>query len=76
MNKRDGIKTKIKSLLAMHPEGMTILEISRFIQMHRHTATKYVYELIGAGVIYERQIGPAKLCYLSSIFSGRRRKRR
>lgn len=36
--------------------------------MSRLTATKYVHELIGAGIIYQRKVGVAKLCYLKERF--------
>jgi len=50
--------------LKEHPEGLTITTISEVTKLHRHTVTKYVYELRGADIIYEREIGPARLCYL------------
>lgn len=53
------------SLLAAHPEGLTIRQISRYLGMHRHTARKYVYRLIGARAIDLRKVSAAKLCYLS-----------
>jgi len=36
--------------------------------MSRLTATKYVHELIGAGIVYQRQVGVAKLNYLKERF--------
>jgi len=68
MNDKNHIKDKIKKVLTEHPEGLSILEIARLIKAHRHTTTKYVHELIGAGILYQREVGPAKLCYLSSRF--------
>jgi len=58
------IKSKILNTLGKHPEGLTILDISKLTGIHRHTATKYVYWLIGAGVVLMREIGRAKVCYL------------
>jgi predicted transcriptional regulator len=57
-------RTLIINILRKHPDGLTITSIAELAGMHRHTATKYVYELKGAGVINERDIGSAKLCYL------------
>ncbi len=37
--------------------------------MSRLTATKYVHELMGAGMIYQRKVGIAKLCYLKERFA-------
>jgi uncharacterized repeat protein (TIGR01451 family) len=50
--------------LRKHPEGLTITSIASLTGLHRHTSTKYIHELIGAGVVRQRQIGPARLCYL------------
>ena len=52
-------------MLRKHPEGMTISEIAERIGLHRHTSTKYIHELMGAGVVYQRKVGPARLCYLT-----------
>ena len=57
-------RTLIINILRKHPDGLTITSIAELAGMHRHTATKYVYELKGAGVINERDVGSAKLCYL------------
>ncbi|UCC91296.1 MAG: hypothetical protein JSV39_03195, partial [Candidatus Aenigmatarchaeota archaeon] len=54
----------IIEVLRKHPEGLTITAISGLTKLHRHTVTKYLYELRGADIIYEREIGPARLCYL------------
>ncbi|MFH1473361.1 MAG: helix-turn-helix domain-containing protein [Candidatus Aenigmatarchaeota archaeon] len=50
--------------LMKNPEGLTLLSLAEVTGLHRHTATKYVHELIGAGVVYQRSVGAAKLCYL------------
>lgn len=65
---KNHVKERIKKVLSEHPEGLPILEIARLVGMHRHTVTKYVYELIGAGIIYQREVGTAKLCYLKEKF--------
>jgi len=57
-------RTLIIGILRKNPDGLTITSIAELACMHRHTATKYVYELKGAGVINERDVGSAKLCYL------------
>jgi DNA-binding Lrp family transcriptional regulator len=54
----------ILKTLNYHPEGLTITSIAIRTKMHRHTVTKYVYELIGSGIIQQRIVGMAKLCYL------------
>jgi len=65
---RNRVKDRIKKVLFEHPEGLPILEIARLVGMHRHTVTKYVFQLIGSGEIYQREVGTARLCYLSSRF--------
>ena len=65
MNDGNRIKDKIKRVLQDYPEGLHILGISRLIGAHRHTVTKYIHELMGAGIIYQRDLGTIKLCYLS-----------
>ena len=63
MSKRDPRKLIIESL-RKNPEGLTILSVAKATGLHRHTCTKYIHELIGAGIIYQRSVGVAKLCYL------------
>jgi Fic family protein len=50
--------------LKQHPEGLTTVDIARIVGSHRHTVTKYIYQLVGEGVIHQRGIGNAKLCYI------------
>ena len=61
----DPIETKIMKYLKKHPEGIMILDLADAIGAHRHTITKYVYRLEGAGKIKIRKLGIAKLCYLN-----------
>jgi hypothetical protein len=68
------MKDVIIETLRKHPEGLTFKDISDLVGHHRHTITKYVYELIGAQVIVQRDIGAAKLCYLKSCYNGSRLK--
>lgn len=63
MNSEDS-KKLILEVLKEHPEGLTLISLSEFTGLHRHTATKYVNELLGAGFILQRNVGVAKLCYL------------
>ncbi len=64
MTSENYVKNKIIDILKRHPEGLHILGISRLVGANRHTVTKYVYLLIGAGVINAREIGTIKLCTL------------
>jgi len=58
------VENKILEYLKKHPEGTMILDLAEAVGAHRHTTTKYVYHLEGAGKIKIRKIGIAKLCYL------------
>ena len=62
-------KKVILDTLKKHPEGLTLQKISELTDMSRLTATKYVHELMGAGIIYQRKVGIAKLCYLKERFA-------
>lgn len=64
MNDQHQIKEKIIKVLREHPEGLHIMGITPLVGAHRHTVTKYIHELIGAGVIYQREFGTVKICYL------------
>ncbi len=57
-------RERIIDTLEKHPEGLTTVEIAKLIDSHRHTVTKYVFLLLGEGIIQQRQVGTAKLCYL------------
>ena len=64
------LKAYIIDALRKHPEGLTLRDIAEIVGHHRHTITKYVYELIGAQVIHQRDVGAAKLCYLRESYNG------
>jgi len=57
-------RDKILVILKRHPEGLTIMEISNLIGKSRITIAKYIYGLTIEGLVKQRIIGPAKLCYL------------
>jgi transposase len=59
---------KIIKVLGDHSEGLSITEIAKILGVHRHTITKYIYQLIGANIICQRKIGPVRLCYLKKYF--------
>jgi len=63
MSSENPIKIIIETL-RKHPEGLTLLSLAGFTGLHRHTATKYINELLCAGFISQRNVGVAKLCYL------------
>lgn len=55
---------KILNYLKKKKEGDTFKGIASALGIHRHTATKYIYKLIGEGKIRTRNISTAKVCYL------------
>jgi len=61
---KSSTRDKILVLLKKHPQGLTILEIAELLNISRITIGKYIYGLVIEGLIRQRQIGPAKLCYL------------
>ncbi|MBI4173560.1 MAG: hypothetical protein HY519_02460 [Candidatus Aenigmarchaeota archaeon] len=58
------IREQIRKTLAGAPYGMTIGEIAQALKVHRYTATKYIFELIGRESIFCKDVGKAKLCFL------------
>jgi predicted transcriptional regulator len=68
MDESQKIKEAIKEVLLKHPEGVHLLGLAKLVGAHRHTVTKYVHELIGAGIICQKEIGTVKICQLSPKF--------
>ena len=63
--KENHITERVIEILSKHPEGLTATDLAKLLGIHRHTVTKYLYQLIGSEDIYQRQVGPAKLYYIS-----------
>jgi predicted ArsR family transcriptional regulator len=61
-------RERIIETLKQHPEGLTFNQISVELGAHRHTITKYIYELKGEGTIFVRDLKTLKLCYLKKNF--------
>lgn len=59
------VREDIIKILSKHPDGLTIQQIAETLKAHRHTISKYVFALNMAGIIDFREIGRAKLCFLS-----------
>lgn len=64
MSKDNNFKQRIIEILSKHPEGLTFTQIAKEVGAHRHTITKYVYELKGENVVFMRDLKTLKLCYL------------
>ncbi|MEM5853468.1 MAG: helix-turn-helix domain-containing protein [Candidatus Aenigmatarchaeota archaeon] len=67
---KEDLKARIMKILERHQEGITILDISKILGVNRNTVTKYIYELSGAGMITQRKVGTAKLCFLAKKEKG------
>jgi len=65
VNDKNHFKDRIVDALSKHAEGLSIAELSRLLNAHRHTITRYIENLIGSGVVYQRDLGTVKLHYLS-----------
>ena len=63
-SKERNVTEKIIEILETHPEGLTNNDMSKHIGLGRQSLSKYVYQLLGEGVIFQREIGTARLCYL------------
>jgi PAS domain S-box-containing protein len=61
---RDNLN-KIRSLLKFHPRGLTISDISQRLKMNRNSVAKYLEILEISGSVEMRQMGAAKVFYLS-----------
>jgi DNA-binding IclR family transcriptional regulator len=57
-------KRKIIEALRGNPKGLIIRDISRITGKNRATIAKYVCDMVSEGLIEQREVGPAKLCYL------------
>jgi len=60
----NNFKERIVENLKRHPEGLTILDIAEKTGINRVTVSKYVLVLMAEGLMTQRKIGTAKLCYL------------
>lgn len=58
-------QVRIKNLLKDNPKGLTIEEVSRKLSLNRATAAKYLNTLMLSGQAELRELGRAKMYYLS-----------
>ncbi len=56
---------RIKDLLKINPKGLSIEEVSKKLKVNRATAAKYLNSLVMSGQADMRNLGPAKLFYLT-----------
>ncbi len=62
--KENNFKERIIDNLKGHPEGLTILNIADSTGINRLTVSKYIWGMLFEGLILQRRVGTAKLCYL------------
>jgi hypothetical protein len=62
------VKRLILATLRIHPEGLTIVELSGMVGSHRQTVAKYILVLEATGQVYRRRVGSATLHYLKETF--------
>jgi len=60
----NNLRKRIIENLENHPEGLTILNIAENTGINRITVSKYIFGMVSGGLIFQRKVGPAKLCYL------------
>ena len=70
-NNCDKIKEDIIKTLKEHPEGLTAVDISKILCLHRHTVTKYILVLEAIEIVCRRKVGSATLHYLKENYSGK-----
>ncbi|MBI2545448.1 MAG: helix-turn-helix domain-containing protein [Candidatus Aenigmarchaeota archaeon] len=60
----DNIKENIIKLLGRHADGLPISDIAKNLELHRHTASRYVFALQESGYIECHESGRSKICTL------------
>ncbi|MHA1954418.1 MAG: HTH domain-containing protein [Candidatus Heimdallarchaeaceae archaeon] len=75
MDATNNVRESIISILRKQNNGLSITEISEKMGMNRRSVTKYIYQLLGEGLLYHRKVGTAKLCYLK-VKRGRKKYKR
>ena len=62
---RENELERIKDILRSNPKGLTIEEVSKKLSLNRATSAKYLNSLVMSGQADLRELGRAKLFYLS-----------
>ncbi len=75
MDATNNVRECVLSILDKENKGLSITEIAEKVGMNRRSVTKYIYQLLGEGLIYHRKVGTAKLCYLK-VKRGRKKDKR
>ena len=75
MDATNNVRERIVSILRKDENGLSLTEIADKVGMNRRSVTKYIYQLLGEGLVYHRKVGNAKLCYLK-VKRGRKKRKR
>ncbi len=67
---------EILGALSKNPDGLTISEISRLLDLHYTTASKYLAVMEAQGIVSRRDVGMAKMFRLIDVAAARRAQRR
>jgi len=62
--KENNFRERIIEDLKSHPEGLTLLNLAANTGINRITISKYIFGLVSEGLVLQRRVGTAKLCYL------------
>ena len=62
------LKQRVLDILKGHPEGLTLQDLSKRLNTHRQTVSKYCLVLEATGAIVRRRIGPIVLHYLTGDY--------
>ena len=65
MSEKESEPDRIITLLKEYPKGLTIDEVSRLLAISRPTAAKYLNNMVASGQAELRELGRAKLFYLT-----------
>jgi|WetSurMetagenome_2_1015567.scaffolds.fasta_scaffold10434_2 PAS domain S-box-containing protein len=65
MSEKESERERIVALLRSYPKGLTIDEVSRLLSISRPTAAKYLNSMVSSGQAELRELGRAKLFYLT-----------
>ena len=60
----NNFRERIIDSLKKHPEGLTLWDLAKNTGINRITVSKYIFGMVFEGIVYQRNVGPAKLCYL------------
>ena len=61
----NNFKKRIIDVLKKHHEGLMIMDVAENTGISRITVSKYILVMVAEGLVIQRSVGTAKLCYLN-----------